>query len=265
MYQIGLFSKINRITTKTLRHWDEVGLLKPERVDGYTGYRYYSSRQLPRLHRILALKQMGLGLNEIREIIDKDEGVDIYLKLKEQELEESLREQRRKLLQVKTYRKRMKGEMFMDYDPVIKSLPGVIVASMRTVVPGYDTYFDIVPKMGDEMRRQGAECAVPEYCFTIYHDGEYKERDIDVEICEAVVDFCEDSEKVKYKRIGRVEKALCVLHKGPYATIQNAYGFAFTWIRDNGYRPAGNPGNPTSTASGTRMMRVSGSRSFRSP
>lgn len=241
MYQIGMFSKINRISTKTLRHYDEIGLLKPEHVDDFTGYRYYSSSQLPTLHRIIALKQMGMNLNEIKEILENPISVELFLKLKQQEIEAKIKEEEEKLKQVKNYIKRCRGEVDMSYNPVIKKLPEVIVASMKAIVPSYDTFFDIVPKMGEEMGRQGAVCAKPDYCFTIYHDGEYKEYDINVEVCEAVVDYCEDSEMVKYKLIRQVDNAVCVLHKGPYSTLGLAYAFAYEWIRDNGYEAIGAP------------------------
>ena len=133
----------------------------------------------------------------------------------------------------------------MDYSPIIKELPGVTVASMRTKVPSYDTYFDIIPKMGDEMRRQGAVCQMnPEYCFTIYHDGEYRESDIDVEVCEAVLKACEDSPMVRYKKIAGVPNAACLLHKGPYSTLRESYVFLFSWIRENGYILCDNPREP---------------------
>ncbi len=61
----------------------------------------------------------------------------------------------------------------MSYEVVIKELPEVIVASMREVIPSYDTYFDIVPKKGEYMKSVGAKCLEPFYCFTIYHDGEF--------------------------------------------------------------------------------------------
>ena len=241
MYQIGEFSKINRVTAKTLRHYDEIGLLKPEHVDDFTGYRYYSSNQLPRMHQIITLKQMGLSLLDIKQVMENPMSMELFLKLKEKELEKAIKEETLKLLQLQNYLKRLRGEFTMSYNPVIKSLPEVIVASMRTIIESYDTYFDIMPKMGDEMRRQGAVCAEPAYCFCIYHDGEYKETNIDVEACESVVDFCEDSEMVKYKVIQRVDSALCVLHKGPYSLLREAYVFAFEWIKDNGYEVAGLP------------------------
>lgn len=241
MFQIGIFSKMNHITAKTLRHYDEIGLLKPAYVDDFTGYRFYSTEQLPRLHKIIALKQMGLSLIQIQSLIDEPSGIEVYLQLREKEIKEKLAAANDQLSQVKSYQKRLRGEFSMKYEPIIKSLPECIVASMRRIAPSYDSYFDFIPKMGDEMRRQGAVCAAPAYCFNMYHDMEYKEKDIDVEVCEAVVDYCEDSEMVKYKKIDKVEKALCLLHKGPYSTLPEAYAFAMNWIQDNAYTLSGEP------------------------
>jgi DNA-binding transcriptional MerR regulator len=242
VYQIGLFSRINHITTKTLRHYDEIGLLKPDHVDYITGYRYYTNEQLPRLHQILALKQLGLTLNEIKKVIENPLSIEVFLQLKERELTAQLERGSQRLKEVKTWINYVKGEKNMEYSPIIKELPRVIVASMRTIVPSYDTYFDIVPKMGEEMKRQGAVCQEnPEYCFTIYHDGEYKESDIDVEVCEAVIKACKDSEMVQYKTVNREETAACVLHKGPYKTLRDAYVFLFTWIKENHYEITENP------------------------
>jgi DNA-binding transcriptional MerR regulator len=65
MIKIGDFSKLSQATVKALRLYDEMGLLKPARVDNFTGYRYYSADQLPRLNRILALKDLGFSLEQI--------------------------------------------------------------------------------------------------------------------------------------------------------------------------------------------------------
>lgn len=241
MYQIGLFSKMNCITTKTLRHYDTIGLLKPEFVDDFTGYRYYSGTQTARLNMIKSLQQMGLSLGEIKDIIDKPIDIEILLRIKENELNEKIISAKKQLSQVSNYLKIVRGELSMKYNPVIKSLPEVIVASMRYTAKSYDDYFDVVPKMGEEMQKAGAVCTPQEYCFCIYHDGEYKETDIDAEICEAVVDYCEDSEKVKYKKINKVDEAVCVIHKGPYHTLREAYVFTYQWIEDNNYKIVGNP------------------------
>lgn len=62
MLRIGDFSKLSRITIRMLRHYDEIGLLKPEKVDQTTGYRYYEESQLLQAQRIAVLKNMGFGL-----------------------------------------------------------------------------------------------------------------------------------------------------------------------------------------------------------
>lgn len=68
LYKIGLFSQMNKVTIKALRYYDEIGILKPALIEESTGYRYYTSEQLPILHEILALRQMGFSINEIEEV-----------------------------------------------------------------------------------------------------------------------------------------------------------------------------------------------------
>ncbi len=241
MYQIGMFSKMNRITAKTLRHYDSIGLLKPECIDGFTGYRYYSSGQIHKLNKIIALKQMGLSLNDIKEIIDTPINIEILLKGKEDELNLEIKQKNQQLIQVKNYIKRNKGELSMKYNPVIKNLPEVTVASMRFTADSYDVYFDVIPKMGEEMKKACAVCASPTYCFNIYHDKEYREKDIDVEVCESVIAPCKDSDTVCYKKIDKVEEAVCIIHKGPYSLLREAYTFVYQWINDNNYDLVGEP------------------------
>jgi effector-binding domain-containing protein len=92
-----------------------------------------------------------------------------------------------------------------------------------------------------EMERVGCVCAIPEYCFNIYHDGEYKETDIDVEICEAITEMKQDTDILKFKVINKVESAVCVLHKGPYESLRDTYIFIFEWIKGNNYEVIDNP------------------------
>ncbi|WP_070000067.1 MerR family transcriptional regulator [Cellulosilyticum sp. I15G10I2] len=237
-----MFSKINRITTKTLRHYDEIGLLKPEHVDAFTGYRYYTTSQLMQLHKIITLKQMGLSLSDIKEVLSNPKAIDLFLKLKEQDVLNTLRAENAKLLQIRSYLSCIKGENQKMYTPIIKELPEVIVASMRQVVASYEEFFHLCPNvMAKEMERLGCICAVPAYCFNIYHDGEYKEKDIDVEICEAVTELKEDTALLKFKKMDKVSRAVCVLHKGPYNNLGEAYAFIFNWIKENNYEVIDDP------------------------
>lgn len=72
MFRIGLFAKLCRVSTSLLRYYDEIGLLKPVHVDAFTDYRYYTSEQMPRLNRILALKELGFALEDIRQMADSN-------------------------------------------------------------------------------------------------------------------------------------------------------------------------------------------------
>lgn len=242
MYSIGMFSKINRITTKTLRHYDEIGLLKPEHVDQYTGYRYYTTSQLPTLHQIITLKQMGLSLQNIKEVLKNPKALDIFLELKEQDILQTIRDEELRLNKIRSFSKIIRGECGYMYTPVIKELPEAMVASMRKIVSGYDEFFYLCPDiMAKEMERLNCQCSEPPYCFNIYHDGEYKDKDIDVEICEAVTECKEDTEILKFRKIDKVKSAVCVLHRGSYSTLREAYQFVFAWIQDNHYKVIDNP------------------------
>ena len=101
MLRIGDFSKLSRISIRMLRHYDEIGILHPESVDDFTGYRYYSESQLPLAGRIQALKSLGFGLSVIKEILVKYEDVremKRFLLVKRKELEEEALETRQKLM-----------------------------------------------------------------------------------------------------------------------------------------------------------------------
>jgi len=238
-YKIGLFSKMNRVTIKALRHYDEIGLLKPATIEKFTGYRYYTSEQLPLLHQILALREMGFTLDEIKKVQGGTPEKDLLMQ-KRLELLKRIAQDTLRLSQVESYLVKNDGES-AGYHVILKELPQVIVASLRTTIPNYNALFSVVPPMGAEMERLGCVCAVPEYCFNIYHDGEYRETDVDVEICEAVTAAQEDSEMLKFKVIERVENAACVLHKGPYEGFPNAYNAVLKWVERNGYEIIDHP------------------------
>ncbi len=94
--KIGDFARLGQVTVQTLRHYDDLGLLKPIEVDALTGYRYYTFEQLPRLNRVLALKDFGLSLEQIAQLLAKDLPVAEMrgmLKLKQSELREQVHEQ----------------------------------------------------------------------------------------------------------------------------------------------------------------------------
>jgi DNA-binding transcriptional MerR regulator len=223
MYRIGQFSKITKVTVKALRFYEEEGLLAPEYTDAVNGYRYYSSSQLPRVFRIVALRQCGFSIPEIRDIL---RGRDIVARFEERRavLEREAAETSRQLSSIRHYLNALQKEETMTYQVIVKELPRVFVYSLRTTVPSYDSYFDLMPRTGEALASINPELKCvedPPYCFVKYHDGEFRERDIDIELCEAVTGPGNGQlpEGIVFKWIDRVPEAACVLHKGPYATL----------------------------------------------
>src|SRR5438046_710646 len=113
MLKISHFARIGRVSIKTLRYYDSVGLLKPARVDDLTGYRYYTSEQLPRLHHILALKDLGFSLQQIAEALRAGlaPGELQHLLCKKQaELEQRVREEQARLERVRARLRQIEQE-----------------------------------------------------------------------------------------------------------------------------------------------------------
>jgi Predicted transcriptional regulators len=243
MYRIGQFSKFGKVTVKALRFYEEEGLLEPSRIDAATGYRYYESSQLARLHEIVGLKQCGFSISEIRQIVSGEKVEALFAERRSLAAIEA-READERLRSIDSYIASLKVDPAMRYPIVLKELPPVIVYGRRMAIESYDSYFDLMPKIGREIMAYNPGLRLkddPPYCFNIYYDGEYTESDIDVEFCEAVYEAGVDTPSLKFKTIELVPQAACVIHKGPYSELRGAYAAVFTWIDDNGYEPSANP------------------------
>ena len=240
MYRIGMFSKLGKVTIKTLRHYDETGLLAPAHVDSENGYRYYTTDQLTRLHEIVALRQMGFSISEISAIVD-GHNIAGVLELRKAELENEARTVTDRLFRLKFYIKEQKEGRQMEYQAVIKEIPTYTVYSTRVVIPNYAALNEIMPALGEKVgaANPGLKCVEPGYCFNVYLDGEYKDMDINVEICEAVTARGKDGDGIVFKDIPAIT-AVSVLHHGAYEKIGAAYAYAVQWAEQNGYQVTGN-------------------------
>ncbi|MBP5681592.1 MAG: MerR family transcriptional regulator [Bacteroidales bacterium] len=239
--KIGEFSKMMQVTVKTLRHYEQKGLLSPDEVDEWTGYRYYSIHQMQRLNTIRRLQRLGFSLEEIKELFEDDSQTPSIHQLDEKirETEQHLNQliaRRNQLLDWRDSRKEMNAmEKF-----IIQSLPEIIVASHREVIPNYEAMGPLcVEKIGPEMQRLGCKCSASNYCFIIEHNKEYSPTNIDVEYCEQVEEMGKDSAIIQFTRLPAIPKALCMKHVGPYDRFYESYTEAFRYISDHGYRPCG--------------------------
>jgi DNA-binding transcriptional MerR regulator len=126
MLKIGEFSRLSQVTIKTLHHYDDLGLIKPAHIDPVTNYRFYTVEQLPRIHRIMALKEMGLSLEQIGIMLEKElstEEMRGMLHFKQAELHQEMREAQRQLVMVEFRLRMIEAEInFPELDVVIKRL-----------------------------------------------------------------------------------------------------------------------------------------------
>lgn len=139
MLSIGAFAQIGQVTHRMLRHWDTAGLLVPAHVDEYSGYRSYDPSQLERLHRIVALRQLGFGLDDISSILDQvvDAGrIEALLRIRRAEVEQEHRLAAGRLIDVERRLQLIERENHMSQIEIIeKSLPAVRLAARRAIVP----------------------------------------------------------------------------------------------------------------------------------
>ena len=236
--KIGEFSQMMQVTVKTLRHYEQRGLLLPDEVDEWTGYRYYTLDQMQRLNNIRDLQRLGFSLDEIKELYEDDSHNPSIRQLtsKIRETEQQLRtliDRRTKLLNWRNSLKEIKTmEKFS-----IQALPEIIVASHREVIPSYESIGEMCcNKIGPEMQRLGCKCPPPGYCFTIEHNKEYQPTDIDIEYCEQVEDMGQDSTIIQFKKLEAVPTAICMKHYGPYDRFYESYTELFKYIEEQGYK-----------------------------
>lgn len=241
MYRIGEFSKMSKTTVKALRYYDEVGLLKPEVVDEWTGYRFYTTNQLIELHRIQAFRQIGLTIDEIK-LIQKGANVEYILRKRKSELLDELKSSAEQLSRIEFILSGKEEEKYMNYQAIIKELPECIVYSKKLVVPSYDAYFEVIPAIGEEVTKRypDLKCSIPEYCFISYPDGEYKDKNMKIEFAEAVTKMYDNFDDIEFKKIEKV-MAVSVMHKGAYIGLSAAYAYTFKWIEENGYEVVDSP------------------------
>ena len=239
MFYIGEFSKMGKTTIKTLHHYDRIGLLRPAAVDGVTGYRLYATGQLADLHRIQALRQAGLSIDEVAAIVGGADPRPILARHRDR-IERELNARKDRLARIAFMLSDEEKGFTMDYQATIKDIPSCIVFSKTMTVPDFSAYFEVIPALGRAVMaaNPNLKCASPEYCFITYLDGEYKERDITIKYSEAVEEFDVEGNGIVFEEAPAVTVA-SVMHRGPYADLSRAYAFAMEWVERNGYRVTG--------------------------
>jgi DNA-binding transcriptional MerR regulator len=242
MFKIGEFSRLSRVSVRMLRHYDQLGLLIPSQTDPFTGYRYYSASQLPRLNRILALRDLGFSLEQISGLLDEDVSAEQLLgmlKVKRAEVEGQLQEARQKLDRLEgRIRQTSDSSGYEAYDVVLRDTQPQLVAAYRE--PAADD--DRIQQMFDSLevyvaRFDGARADKPP--LTIYYDEDYRERDMDAEVAVPLMYAIPESETIRVRELPGLSNVASVVHVGEYMAIYQAYNSLLAWIEVNGYQMTG--------------------------
>jgi DNA-binding transcriptional MerR regulator len=221
-----------------LRHYNEIGLLMPDSVDDFTGYRYYSAAQLPLANRIGALKDMGFSLAAITEILkeyDNPEALKKFLTLKYAEIKEQAENVNRQMVLLESTIKRIgKDNNIMKYDVILKEMPQRYVASVRKIIPNYECEGLLWKQFSEESTPLNLKAANPENCIAIFHDPAHVNADVDVEIQMSVIGKYKDTENVKFKTVPPIPM-VSVTFNGGYEQIATVSEAVAAWVTANGY------------------------------
>jgi DNA-binding transcriptional MerR regulator len=245
MFTIGDFARLGRVSVRMLRHYDAIGLLTPAEVDPDSAYRLYSVDQLPRLNRLIALKELGFKLEQVGLMLD--ESVDAeelagMLRLRRAELEEQITADTSRLARVEARLRSIREEGQMITQEVeLKSVPQVRVAELRGTAGSWAPE-DIGPEIrslfGELGQRLSAAGVVPCGEPIAY----YEPRDDDtITVAAAIPVEADPGEQDGFtvSDLPPIERVATLLHHGSMDGVVPSYETLALWIEENGLRTVG--------------------------
>lgn len=249
MFKIGVFSRVSQVSVKMLRHYDDIGLLKPVFVDEWSGYRYYSLEQLSRLNRILAFKDLGFSLEQVAAMLNKNvrpEQIREMLRLRQAEARQRVHEEQARLNRVAARLRQieMEGKM-SNYEVVLKKIEPMLVAGLSEVVPEGQqvtpVYYRIFEELFRYVNEQGIDMTGRQLSVDTCLDSGWKVNDAEVTV-EAAIRLDRPYPKtgrMKVHTLPPVETMACTIHHGDYDLLGQAYEALLCWTEANGYEVDG--------------------------
>ncbi len=226
MLTIGDFSRLSRVTPRMLRHYDAIGLLRPDAV-GENGYRYYRQEQLSVLVRIQWLKGYGFSLSEIGPLLALDDAhLAQHLRQRRLALYQELGAQQDRIRLIEADILRMEGTKVIDtsYRVILLEDPEQKVFSIRETI-GIKQYHEFFNRLRREAGERGLKQAGP--IQMLYHSPNFSHESSDVE---AQMVVAQDGPGVRVKPACT---CAAVQHRGSYENLHLAYEALCAWLAEH--------------------------------
>ncbi|GCE23927.1 MerR family transcriptional regulator [Dictyobacter kobayashii] len=243
MLKIGEFARLGQVSIATLHHYDHYGLLKPTMLDPDSSYRYYTLEQLPRLNRILTLKDLGFPLEQIACLLEEDLSLEQLRAMFEQKqtyIQQVIITEQARLTRIAARLRQIEQEETMPtYDIRVKYVEPLLVASVRDRLPGSYEQGRLYHQLTAYLEQQGAHYTLPE--LILWH-SRHEMRDegmsVDLEVAIPLVQALPGNEKIHIRTLPGSFVA-STIHKGNDLALGRAYVAMHHWMQDNGYHPIG--------------------------
>jgi DNA-binding transcriptional MerR regulator len=243
--KIGEFARVAQVSLATLRHYEKSGLLKPMVLDPDTGYRYYSLDQLPRLNRILALKDLGFSLERIAQLLEEElplEQLRGMLTLKQAQTQQMIDAEQARLTRIAARLRQIEQEGKMPaYEVLLKQVDALLVASCREIVPLDERLGQVYGKIAAYLEQQRVQPGQP--ALLLLHSRSEQHDDglsIDAEAAIPLPTALPGNEQIAIRTLpgGWIASTI---HTGDDLFLGQAYVALYRWMKDNGYQPTGSP------------------------
>ncbi|EOH96318.1 MerR family transcriptional regulator [Enterococcus pallens] len=230
MLKIGEFSQLGHVSIRMLRHYDDIGLLRPKKIDQESGYRYYSVRQLEQLHTILLLKELKFSLQEIKELLSADSNsLKKQLLNKEQRIIEEIARDQLRIEAIQ--RKVQQIDNPVSYDIRLCAIPSFPAICLRKVIPSFYHEGMLWQQFYDEMAKQNLTVALQDIGnATIFYDQEYKEQNVDIELVWRTKKLETVSAPLVSLMMPEVPLAASIIVQGSYHQLPTVYQEFACWL-----------------------------------
>lgn len=243
MFKIGEFSKLTQVSIRMLRYYDEVNLLKPAAIDPVNNYRLYAAEQIPTLNQIIFLRDLGFNVKEISDAIEnwQLETIAKRLEQKQQMLETQLSLEQKRLTKLAIAQQDLqKDKIELHYNITIKSVPSYQVLSLRKKVKDYFQEGLLWKELGTFVEEQKISLPDQGESLTIYHDPEYKDQDVDMEICLITDQIITCSTPFACRQIEAVPLMASSMVYGSFEKINAVYLAFAGWLTEHPQYQMGN-------------------------